>query len=285
MLTLIFSSLILAPPKDEPKPEKGLLLPEAQEVVRQYAEEVAAIRERHQRKIEPLEERMQAELKATSETATDRLKKLQDAEENLVLPEAQEAVRQYTEEVAAIRERHQKRVTPLEEKMQAEMEAKAKAAIVRLMKLHDASKNAGNLEAALAIKGTIAAMSEDLTGGNAASDAVEFRGHRYQFMDDKLTWHMAKARCEELGGHLVTIENPAELAFIATLAKGRVAWLGGTDEQIEGEWEWVTGEPWTQGTKGFDDKDGSQHWLRIDGKGKWDDGDAGWRMAFICEWE
>jgi hypothetical protein len=70
-------------------------------------------------------------------------------------------------------------------------------------------------------------------------------GHWYQRIDTNMTWHDAKAYAESLGGYLVTITSQSENDFIYNnLVSGinEIIWLGGTDEEQEGIWKWVTGE-------------------------------------------
>jgi len=81
----------------------------------------------------------------------------------------------------------------------------------------------------------------------AESNRQTFNGHTYQVFDTSLTWHEAKAYCESLGGHLVTINSVDEQNFIETLlsdAQRNHYWIGATDEASEGNWRWITGEPW-----------------------------------------
>jgi len=86
-------------------------------------------------------------------------------------------------------------------------------------------------------------------------------GHYYDLIvDADLLW--ADARDDALTrtfmgvtGHLVTLLTEAENKFVFTeLLVGLEdnAWIGATDEEIEGTWRWVTGEVFWQG-----DKDGS----------------------------
>lgn len=85
-----------------------------------------------------------------------------------------------------------------------------------------------------------------LTRNNASYQAVSdsvFNNHKYEVFDESLTWHEAKARCEEMGGHLVTITSAEEQAFIESLIDGKEKkqyWLGANKES--GSFEWVTGE-------------------------------------------
>lgn len=61
------------------------------------------------------------------------------------------------------------------------------------------------------IKQTV--QNENLVG------ATLFKGHNYKvFREAGLDWKTAKKRCEEMGGHLVTISNEEENKFITALA-------------------------------------------------------------------
>ncbi len=66
--------------------------------------------------------------------------------------------------------------------------------------------------------------------------------HLYQRFDGGLRWHDARDFCALLGGHLATISTAQEDEFLYT--NFGYGWLGATDEQEEGVWRWVTGEPW-----------------------------------------
>jgi hypothetical protein len=74
------------------------------------------------------------------------------------------------------------------------------------------------------------------------ADSV-FQNHSYQRFDEGLTWTQAKARCEELGGHLVTITSEAEQKFVEGLLESgskKQYWIGATTE--DGSPVWITGE-------------------------------------------
>jgi hypothetical protein len=76
----------------------------------------------------------------------------------------------------------------------------------------------------------------------ALSERVPFGGHTYALIQENLTWHAAKHRCEAMGGHLVCVETPEEDEFVGRFCNGNIVWMGGTDELVEGEWRWVTGD-------------------------------------------
>jgi len=48
-----------------------------------------------------------------------------------------------------------------------------------------------------------------------------------------------------MGGYLACIETSEEDQFILRLCQGNDAWLGGTDEENEGDWRWLTGHSCT----------------------------------------
>jgi hypothetical protein len=74
-------------------------------------------------------------------------------------------------------------------------------------------------------------------------------GHYYQRIDTARTWDAAKAYCETLDspdgkshGYLATITSNEEDQFVQHLtSRGTRAWIGGSDEDDEGEWRWETG--------------------------------------------
>ena len=65
----------------------------------------------------------------------------------------------------------------------------------------------------------------------------------YEIIEGSFTWQEAKVDAEFRGGHLATITSLEEQQTGELLTQGDFYWLGATDEQSEGVWEWVTGEP------------------------------------------
>ncbi len=133
----------------------------------------------------------------------------------------------------------------------------------------------------------------------------EYNGHTYAAINTTMKWSQAKEYCENLGGHLATIKDKAENDFITELTYSNgscvMYWIGGYRDNAEGEWKWITEEPfqytnWDDGEPNYD----YEHYIHIYGDdsvrtaGKWNNytdseyGDT-WgieiRNCFICEWD
>jgi hypothetical protein len=124
--------------------------------------------------------------------------------------------------------------------------------------------------------------------------AVEFNGHWYAVIESEGTsWAEKRQICESLGGYLCCIETAEEQEFIAALADCRYLSLGATDEEEEGEWQWINGAPF-EFAAWLDEQPnnygGDEHYLATYEDGLWVDvaaeGYDFWMpTGFICEWE
>jgi hypothetical protein len=56
------------------------------------------------------------------------------------------------------------------------------------------------------------------------------------------SWQAARIACQDWGGDLVIMEDPAEDDFVAGLADDSV-WVGGSDTEADGVFDWVDGQP------------------------------------------
>lgn len=75
---------------------------------------------------------------------------------------------------------------------------------------------------------------------DVSADAVKFNGHHYKMYDSSMTWKEAKAKCESMGGHLITITTQGEQEFAQRLiqnGKKNQYWIG-----LDTAKGWVTGE-------------------------------------------
>jgi hypothetical protein len=160
------------------------------------------------------------------------------------------------------------------------------------------------------------------SGGNANpptscaelnSSSVEFDGHCYLRVNSPITWRLAKAACEALNAHLVTISSEgrtqeqfdAENAFVWQLAGMMDVWIGLSDGRQDTEngdgnppFTWVTGEPFSMNHWGGEEPnhyqkdcpDGSACWEHCvfmwqDRSGEWNDEVCAFEKQYICEWD
>lgn len=96
------------------------------------------------------------------------------------------------------------------------------------------------------------------TAEPAASPTPEVVEHRYELYLEDLSWTEAKAKCEELGGHLVTIGTAEEFNTVVDLMiENNVsrAWIG--CHRVDGVIVWEDGEQgymqWTRGEPSYVD--------------------------------
>lgn len=94
---------------------------------------------------------------------------------------------------------------------------------------------------ALSLWGSTVAAAPIQWGGN---------GHYYEIFSPGggITWTDAHAEAQAsifLGtpGHLVSITSEPEWNFVIANFPAELAWIGLTDEVVEGDFRWVTGEP------------------------------------------
>jgi uncharacterized repeat protein (TIGR02543 family) len=98
------------------------------------------------------------------------------------------------------------------------------------------------------------------TDGDGLRDDFEIGFGRFALISTRLTWNQAKADAATRGGYLATFTNSAEYERMRTnigipsLDSIDGAWVGATDEAIDGTWQWTNGEqsgnftiPWGTG--------------------------------------
>ncbi|MBQ3061463.1 MAG: hypothetical protein IJD02_03375 [Lachnospiraceae bacterium] len=103
-------------------------------------------------------------------------------------------------------------------------------------------------------------------------DAFQFNNHYYMVYDEGYNWLDVQAFCESMGGYMLTITSHEEQEFVKTLISNgdkKCYWLGATDITKEGQWVWITGEPWEY-----------QNWK----SGEPNNGDAGEDYAELMTW-
>ena len=74
-------------------------------------------------------------------------------------------------------------------------------------------------------------------------DAVQFGGHHYQIVTDKVTWMQARNNAQEAGGHLIQINSSSEYNFVADkLTPQFFVWIDGS-RLIDGIYRFEDGKP------------------------------------------
>lgn len=116
---------------------------------------------------------------------------------------------------------------------------------------------------------------------------TSYNGNTYQLFNDCLTWDEAKKKCEELGGHLVTITSAGEQEAVAKLVNGQARigyWIGG---RKNGSSIWITGEPVSYSNWEVNQPDewnGEDRYGIYSSTGKWNDWlNTDRYLGFICE--
>lgn len=106
---------------------------------------------------------------------------------------------------------------------------------------------------------------------NGFTSQNNYNGHSYYRSTGSMTWTDARQACLNMGGHLVTVTSPAENNFIFNLWPN--GWIGLTDEVVEGQWRWVTGEPfsWSNWNGGEPNNSNNEDYIQFVGGGKWND--------------
>ena len=90
------------------------------------------------------------------------------------------------------------------------------------------------------------------------------------------TWEEAEANAVKLGGHLVTINDASEQAFLSSAVPNENLWIGYTDSSQEGRWKWADGTTslytnWQPGEP--NNQGGGENWaLMYAGSRTWNDG-------------
>lgn len=123
--------------------------------------------------------------------------------------------------------------------------------------------------------------------------------HVYQMFKGVRTWREAKAFCEILDGHLATMTSDEENQFVYRFMRDSghtTAYFGLIDPKKDGNWQWVTGEPfafsfWHRGEPngGRNDKYGMYFYKHKDGG--WNDAhfeevaSGNPICSYICEWD
>ncbi len=142
----------------------------------------------------------------------------------------------------------------------------------------------------------------ETAGGAGGSEGCTqtFADHCYQYFGTVATFDAAKAACEALGAHLVTISSGDENTFVWNLS-GDEQWIGASDGKDQydnevGTYTWVTSETWdyenwSEGqpnaveTDCPGDPNCYEHCAFQWDAGAWNDRYCGHEIPYVCEFE
>ena len=113
----------------------------------------------------------------------------------------------------------------------------------------------------------------------------EYDGHHYYCSNFPATWAEAKMHAENNGGTLAILNTLGENNYLASQLAS-TAWIGLTDENVEGQWEWINGDPlsftnWYPGQP--NNYNGAQDYGELINTGHWNDQYAKEKREFIIE--
>ena len=233
-------------------------------------------------------------------------------------PEVNRALREYREAKNKLSAQYHKAVDDLNMTYEKEMKTHHAKLIFELTTALNSAAQRVDLEEANAIKALIEQIKKTNLGPPSSDvvvspntnanpefpkvvipkEAVEFEGHHYYLVGDaeRATWHVARERCQALGGHLVRIDSAAENQFVFPLAtSGKdlgLVMIDGTDEVREGQWVYSDGmqmKYFNWGPRSPNNVDDLEHYAAMmsgpKATGTWDDKRGGFRHYYICEWD
>lgn len=147
---------------------------------------------------------------------------------------------------------------------------------------------------------TVTSSGAGSTKTNAEDETENSSEHRYEIINERMTWTEAEAYCEAEGGHLATVGSEEEYANILEAAgttSRQVLWLGAS-RQSDGTFRWVDGDElsytdWMTGEP--NNETGDEDYLVmfiVNGEWVWSDvpndlsayyGEN--TVGFVCEWD
>lgn len=119
-------------------------------------------------------------------------------------------------------------------------------------------------------------------------DWTSFQGLCYFFSNSQKNWNDSVTACREVGAQLVIIKSTEEQSFLQLTSKNKGStWMGLSDLNKEGTWNWVDGSPlffrfmkyWNEGEP---NNHGEEDCVEFKGDG-WNDGRCELEKFWICK--
>lgn len=138
----------------------------------------------------------------------------------------------------------------------------------------------------------MAGIKQEVKDTVIPSNAMKYADHYYMIYDDAANWWDAKAQCEKMGGHLVTITSEEENNAVKSYASRQ----GKTSPYIgmvytDGYWHWLNGEEavyagWVEGEPDLgSESDCLYGALYQSDSYQWRALSTDYGDSYICEWD
>ena len=130
-------------------------------------------------------------------------------------------------------------------------------------------------------------VDSDADGRSDSQEIISVKS--YELIEGNFTWDQARDDATLRGGYLATITSEEENEKVTTLLPAeRDVWIGGVDEELNGEWNWWNGENWTFNNLAPgqpDNHDGNSTKLMFWHKypGKWADHPGTAKLSYLLE--
>jgi hypothetical protein len=113
-----------------------------------------------------------------------------------------------------------------------------------------------------------------------------FQGNKYYQSLSSQSWPYAKQNSESNGGYLAVIQSQQENDFLKNRITASAVWIGLSDHQNEGQFEWVTGEAlnytnWYPGQP--NNYSNNQDYVEMLSDGRWNDQYNHYALPYILE--
>ena len=101
---------------------------------------------------------------------------------------------------------------------------------------------------------------------------------------EKLSWYDAQKKCQGMDANLFKVNNRADNELVKRHLDDKVksTWLGATDEETEGLWQWYDGSNLTFTDWGNPSNTNAENCLLLAADLKWDDRNCTEKHSYIC---
>lgn len=108
----------------------------------------------------------------------------------------------------------------------------------------------------------------------------------YLYSPLEQNFESSERSCRELDGHLAVIRSHDHMKFLADLISSTI-WIGLSDKDIENDWRWVDGTPYSSTPKFWPrnqpDNVGNEDCVTLSEDMSWNDDKCWWLYRSVCE--